>query len=140
MVRLKTYGGLADFENFWLGHDRFMSQFMREVKPYAEVNYPRYNIVKNESDYTIEVALAGWNKKDLQVVLKENILTISGDKKESDEEYIHKGVSGKAFKRVFTLADYLEVEDVKFQDGMLVVSLVDIEYEEKKPHTFEIKG
>ena len=85
MVRLKTYGGLADFENFWLGHDRFMAQFLKEVKPYAEVNYPRYNIVKNESDYTIEVALAGWNKKDLQVVLKENILTISGDKKDSDE-------------------------------------------------------
>ena len=140
MVRLKTYGGLADFENFWLGHDRFMAQFLKEVKPYAEVNYPRYNIVKTDASYWIEMSLAGWSKKDLQVVLKDNILTITGDKDDSHKNYVHKGVSGKSFKRAFTLADYLEVVDVKFQDGMLEIALQDKDYEEKKPHTFEIRG
>jgi molecular chaperone IbpA len=139
MVRLKTYGGLADFENFWLGHDRFMTQFLEEVKPYAEVNYPRYNIVKTDGAYWIEMSLAGWTKKDLQVVLKENILTITGDKDESHKKYIHKGVSGKAFKRVFTLADHLKVVDVKFQDGMLEIALEDKDYEEKKPQTLKIR-
>ena len=80
MVAIRTFGGLADFENFWLGFDRFNRQFTREVLPYAEVNYPRYNIVKDEDNYTIEIGLPGWTKNDLEVSLKESILMIEGKK------------------------------------------------------------
>ena len=76
MVGLRTFGGLADFENFWLGFDRFNRQFTREVLPYAEVNYPRYNIVKDEDNYTIEIGLPGWTKNDLEVSLRESLSLI----------------------------------------------------------------
>jgi|TARA_B100001964_G_scaffold8108_1_gene8709 molecular chaperone IbpA len=140
MVGLRTFGGLADFENFWLGYDRFNRQFTREVLPYAEVNYPRYNIAKEADNYTIEVGLPGWNKKDLEVVLKENILTIEGKKQETSSEYIHRGVSGKAFKRTFTLQEDLIVQDVRFENGMLEILIMTIVPDERKPKTFEIKG
>ncbi len=140
MVGLRTFGGLADFENFWLGYDRFNRQFTREVLPYAEVNYPRYNIVKNEDNYKIEIGLPGWTKNDLEVSLRESILTIEGKKQDTSAEYIHRGVSGKAFKRTFTLQEDLVVQDVNFKNGMLTVDIEAVIPDEKKPKTFRIKG
>ena len=140
MVGLRTFGGLADFENFWLGYDRFNRQFTREVLPYAEVNYPRYNIVKDKDSYDIEIGLPGWNKNDLEVSLKESILTIEGKKQNTSAEYIHRGVSGKAFKRTFTLHEALVVQDVNFKNGMLTVEIDIVIPDEKKPKIFSIKG
>ena len=140
MVRLRTFGGLADFENFWLGYDRFNRQFTREVLPYAEVNYPRYNIVKDKDSYDIEIGLPGWSKNDLEVSLKESILTIEGKKQDTSAEYIHRGVSGKAFKRTFTLHEDLVVHNVTFKNGMLTVEIYIVIPDEKKPNTFSIKG
>jgi molecular chaperone IbpA len=140
MVGLRTFGGLADFENFWLGYDRFNRQFTREVLPYAEVNYPRYNIVKDKDSYDIEIGLPGWNKNDLEVSLKESILTIEGKKQDTSAEYIHRGVSGKAFKRTFTLQEDLVVHSVTFKNGMLTVEIDIVVPDEKKPKTFSIKG
>ena len=140
MVGLRTFGGLADFANFWLGYDRFNRQFTKEVLPYAEVNYPRYNIVKDKDDYTIEIGLPGWTKDDLEVSLRESILTIEGKKQDASAKYIHRGVSGKAFKRTFTLHEDLVVQDVNFKNGMLTVYIEAVIPDEKKPKTFRIKG
>ena len=140
MVGLRTFGGLADFENFWLGYDRFNRQFTREVLPYADVNYPRYNIVKDEDNYTIEIGLPGWTKNDLEVSLRESILTIEGKKQDASAKYIHRGDSGKAFKRTFTLQEDLVVQDVNFKNGMLTVDIEAVIPDEKKPKTFRIKG
>jgi molecular chaperone IbpA len=104
------------------------------------VNYPRYNIVKDKDSYDIEIGLPGWNKNDLEVSLKESILTIEGKKQDTSAEYIHRGVSGKAFKRTFTLHEDLVVHNVTFKNGMLTVEIDIVVPDEKKPKTFSIKG
>ena len=83
--------------------------------------YPPYDIVRaGENEYTIELAIAGFKKDELKVILKDNSLTISGDssKRHSNEEYLHKNIARRSFKRRFTLADNIQVTDAKFEDGV----------------------
>jgi molecular chaperone IbpA len=88
------------------------------------------------------MALPGWSKDDIDIKQHKNKLTIEGTQKqelESDEErYIHKGLSGKTFSRIFTLGDWVEVSDAGFKNGMLVINLQVHIPEENKPTTINI--
>jgi len=90
-------------------------------------NYPPYNIV-NGSDgrTTLEVALAGFSREDIEVETERNVLTVSARKAPEDKErnYEHKGISYRTFSRNWQMADDVEVEDVKFVDGLLTITLV----------------
>ena len=109
------------------------------------VNYPPYNLVKTgDHKFNIEIALAGFNKKDIEITSENNILTIEslvnnfkGDKKE--EDVIHKGISKRYFKRSFTIADDIEIKGAELKDGLLKVSLEKIIPESKKLKTISIK-
>ena len=110
------------------------------------VNYPPYNIVKTGTNkYDIEVALAGFNKKDIDVSVENGVLTIeskTSDKDESKDEdgnTIYKGISKRYFKRSFTIADDVEVKGAELKDGLLKVSMMKIVPESKKLKTIEIK-
>ena len=84
--------------------------------------FPRHNVVKvSEETFQIELALAGYSRDDLTVELEDGLLVISGEKEDSDVEYLHKGISTKKFKRTFRLNENVEVADANFVDGMLVV-------------------
>ena len=107
-------------------------------------NYPPYNIVKTgDNKFDIEVALAGFNKKDINVTSENGMLTIESkedDKsKDKDGEVLHKGISKRQFTRSFTLADDVVVNGAELKDGMLVIDLEKIVPEEKKPKTIKIK-
>ena len=106
-------------------------------------NYPPYNIVKTgDNKYDIELALAGFNKKDINVSVENGMLTIESkeDKsKDKDGEVIHKGISKRYFKKSFTISDDVEVKGAELKDGMLRVSMEKIIPEAKKLRTIDIK-
>ena len=106
-------------------------------------NYPPYNIVKTgDNKYDIELALAGFSKKDINVSVENGMLTIESkeDKsKDKDGEVIHKGISKRYFKKSFTISDDGEVKGAELKDGMLRVSMEKIIPEAKKLRTIDIK-
>ena len=108
------------------------------------VNYPPYNIVKTGTNkYDIEVALAGFGKKDIDVSVENGVLTIESKVEEKDKDEdgntIYKGISKRYFKRSFTIADDVEVKGAELKDGLLKVSMEKIVPESKKLKQIEIK-
>ena len=108
------------------------------------VNYPPYNLVKTGTHkFDIEIALAGFNKKDIEVTSENNLLTIESKQdeksKDKDGEVIHKGISKRYFKRSFTIADDVEVKGAELKDGLLKVSMEKIIPDAKKLKTIDIK-
>ena len=110
------------------------------------VNYPPYNIVEtSKNKYDIEVALAGYNKKDIDVSYEDGQLTIKSKRSEKDESKdedgntIYKGIAKRYFERSFTIADDVEIKGAELKDGLLKVSLEKIVPESKKPKTIDIK-
>ena len=109
-------------------------------------NFPPYNIVKTgENSYDVELALAGFNKKDIEVEYKENQLTVKSKKQEKQEEtdedgnVIHRGISKRMFSKSFTIANDVEVKGAELKDGLLKVSMERIIPEHKKAKTIDIK-
>jgi len=130
-----------------VGFDNVFDHFERMFEDdfrVPSVNYPPYNIVKTGTNtYDIEVALAGYNKKDIDVTYEENMLHIKSkkeDKEDKQEEgVIHKGIAKRYFSKSFTIADDVEVKGAELKDGLLKVSLERIVPESKKPRTISIK-
>ena len=115
----------------WLSHEKIFC------------NPPYNNIKLNDFNWTIEMALAGFNKKDIEVLYSDNQLTIKSifEKDEDDAEditTIHRGISKRQFKKAFTLADEVVINGAELKDGMLIVDLEKIVPEEKKPRTIKI--
>ena len=107
-------------------------------------NFPPYNIVKTgENTYDVELALAGFNRKDIEVEYKENNLTVKSKKQDEetdpDGNMIHRGISKRMFSRSFTVANDVEVKGAELKDGLLKVSLERIIPDHKKAKTIEIK-
>ena len=107
-------------------------------------NFPPYNIVKTgENTYDVELALAGFNKKDIEVEYKENLLNVKSKKveeeKDEDGNIIHRGISKRMFSKSFTIANDVEVKGAELKDGLLKVSMERIIPEHKKAKTIEIK-
>ena len=121
-----------------LGLDRFLSE------TYWNHNdkYPHHNIVKvDDVNYRVELALAGFNKEDLTVELKDGKLTIEGKKEEKpDVEYLHQGISLKKFLKTFRLVDTIEIKEAEFTNGVLAIKLHNNLPKEKQPKKVTIKG
>ena len=89
-------------------------------------NYPPYNLVTiSEVESRLELALAGFKKKEVNVYTQDGKLFIEGQKedKETETNYVHKGLAQRSFTRSWTLADDTEVRSVDFEDGLLTVKL-----------------
>ena len=135
------------FKPFSVGFDNLFDDFDRIYKfNSSSINhYPPYNIRKvNDTDYVIELAVAGFGKKDIEVKSQENTLTIkSKDKKEEvldkDEDILHRGISQRSFTRSFTVAEDVVVKGADLKDGLLSVKLERIIPDEKKPKIIDIK-
>ena len=124
--------------------DHFGSMFEDDMFDISIPNYPPYNIVKvKDNHYNIEVALAGYNKKDIEVNYENNMLTIkTADQKSEDKkegENIYKGIAQRMFKKSFTIADDCKVTGAELKDGLLKVSLEKIIPDHKKARTITIK-
>ena len=133
------------FDNIFDHFERMFDdgdEFFR--KPTAA--FPFYNIVKTgDTTYNIEVALAGYTKKDVKVDYADNLLTIKSVKdakdisKETAAGVIHKGIAKRYFSKVFTIANDVEIKGAELKDGLLKVSLNKILPEGKKPRKIEVK-
>ena len=103
--------------------------------------YPPYNIERlTENEYRITMAVAGFSKQDVKIEVKENTLSIRGEKKEAGNErtFLHRGIASRAFERRFQLADHVEVRGADVKDGLLSVDLEREVPERLKPRTIEI--
>ena len=131
-----------DLRPFSVGFDNIFDHFNLHLENTRSVNYPPYNINKiDDFNWNIEIALAGFGKKDIDVSTAENQLTIKSiesDEKD-DKDTIHRGISKRQFTRSFTLADDVVVHGAELKDGMLTIELEQIVPEEKKPKTNKIK-
>ena len=132
-----------DLRPFSVGFESIFDHFNLHLDSQRTVNYPPYNINKlDDLNWNIEMALAGFGKKDIDISTANSQLTIKSvvDKnKDETAGTIHKGISKRQFTRTFTLADDVVVNDAELKDGMLVVNLEKIVPEEKKPKTIKIK-
>lgn len=104
-------------------------------------SYPPYNIVKEtESEWRIEMALAGWSKDDIEISTETNVLTIkSKAEQESDGDFIHRGVAKRSFTKTFNIADDVEIGDITHENGLLNIKLTKIVPESQKRKVYDIK-
>jgi len=130
-----------------VGFDRLNSMFEQLTGNANEgfENYPPYNIDRlGENKYRITMAVAGFTMDDLNIVLHNGELSVSGALKEKEAEdglqVLHRGIAARAFQRSFRLADYIQVTNAELKDGLLTVHLVREVPEEKKPRTIAIKS
>ena len=132
-----------------IGFDNVFDHFERMMDDHnfnemVRYNCPPYNIVKTgKNTYDIELALAGFNKKDIEINMEDGMLNIKSvveATKDKDEDgVIHKGIAKRYFSKSFTIADDVEVKGAELKDGLLKVSLERIVPESKKPRTIDIK-
>ena len=126
--------------------DHFESMFNHQYDSINVPNYPPYNIIKTgKHTYDIQVALAGYGKKDVDVSFENSILTIKSikDKEEKEVEdndgVLHKGIAKRMFTKSFTIADEVEIKGAELKDGLLIVSMERVIPEHKKARTIKIK-
>ena len=131
-----------------IGFDNVFNQFERmfdtQFDSISVPNFPPYNIVKTgDNKYDVELALAGFNKKDIDVTVEDGTLTIKSIVKEAKDKkedgVIHKGIAKRYFSKSFTIADDVEVKGAELKDGLLKVSLERIIPESRKAKTISIK-
>ena len=108
-------------------------------------SYPPYNIERtDENHYRVTLAVAGFGEKDLNVEVRDGVLSVSGKRedgvKEDKGSFLHQGIAGRAFERRFQLADHVEVRSAKLENGLLHIELEQIVPEEKKPRRIAING
>tara|TARA_R110000751_G_scaffold242995_1_gene343209 strand:+ start:232 stop:657 length:426 start_codon:yes stop_codon:yes gene_type:complete len=129
------------FAAYAVGFDSILSRLAEITidKPESP-NYPPYNIRKiDDLKYSIDLALAGFGKKDISVDYADNSLTIKSIKDESKkDDIVHRGISHRSFTRTFALSDDVIVNDAKFENGLLSIELEKIVPEEKRPKEIKI--
>jgi molecular chaperone IbpA len=126
-----------------VGFDRVFSLLDSFGNDGAAPGYPPYNIERTgENAYRISVAVAGFTDKELNLEVKENVLTIHGEKnaaeKKQDGEVLYQGIAARAFERTFQLADHVEIRGANLENGLLHVDLVREIPESKKPRKIAI--
>ena len=134
---------------FSIGFDDMFDQFenlLGNGSLAMQSNYPPYNIRKTGKDkYSIEVALAGFSRKDVEVEFEDNLLTVRTKQVNKTEdniengEILHKGISQRQFARSFTIADDVKVNGAELKDGLLTIACERIVPEFKKKKLIEIK-
>jgi molecular chaperone IbpA len=133
-----------DFSPLWrstIGFDRLFD-LAESAQRATEDNYPPYNIERLDDDrYQISLAVAGFSPEEIAVTAEQNVLTIEGTKAEkANSDYLYRGISTRAFKRQFSLADYVQVKDARFENGLLSIELVRQIPEAMKPRRIAING
>lgn len=125
-----------------VGFDRLVDLLDQSSHWTAEDNYPPYNIERvGEDDYRISLALAGFSPDEVTITAEQNVLTVEGAKSQKAEtEYLYRGISARPFRRVFNLADYVQVKSASFEEGLLKIELVREVPEAMKPRRIAING
>jgi molecular chaperone IbpA len=137
---MRTY----DFSPLWrstVGFDRLFD-LAETAHRAGEDNYPPYNIERLADDrYQISLAVAGFAPNDIAITAEQNVVTIEGSKPDKAEhDFLYRGISTRNFKRQFNLADYVQVKNAVFDNGLLKIELVREIPEAMKPRRIAING
>ena len=135
---------LQDFRDWVIGYDKIFNTVLNQHNNLInnKPNYPPHNLIEYEDGkYTITLAIAGISKEDLDVTLEEQNLTISYDGKETESngKILYRGIANRSFKKIFHLADNIEVNDASIDNGLLTIDLEQNIPDHKKPRTIELK-
>jgi molecular chaperone IbpA len=131
---------LSPLYRSFVGFDR-LADLLDSASTEAATGYPPYNIERTgENTYRIEIAVAGFRPEDLNIEVKENLLTVQGRKPANEEtrRFLHRGLAERNFERRFQLADYVVVSDARLDAGLLQISLKRELPEALKPRTIAI--
>lgn len=122
----------------FVGFDHLFNELEFTAK-HSNDHYPPHNIIKaGESEYLIELAIAGFTKDEITVEVKDRTLTVKGEHVSKGREFIHRGISTKKFKRTFRLSEHVHVNGADIQDGILAIELQYVIPEEMRPRKIEI--
>jgi molecular chaperone IbpA len=135
---------LTPFYRSTVGFDRLFN-LLDQTSAESVPGYPPYNIERTgENAYRVSVAVAGFAENELNIELKDNTLTVKGEKQAKQEqksgEVLYQGIAARAFERVFQLADFVQVKGAALENGLLHVDLVREIPEAKKPRQIPING
>ena len=148
MVRLNTtnwndfVSAFPQVESRLIGFDRVFDAVTRlhTVEGGQSNSFPPYNIKRiDDENYEIQIAIAGFKKSELNVVVEDGNLIVKGEQEKSEDEFLHKGIAERNFTRTWGLADEVKVTGSELKDGVLSISLVNEIPEEKKPQSIKIK-
>jgi len=123
-----------------IGFDR-LGSLLDTLASFEGPSYPPYNIERiGENEYRVSMAVAGFGESDLAIEVKENTLSIRGEKRveQEDTTFLHRGIASRSFERRFQLADHVVVKGAALENGLLYVDLVRELPEAMKPRTIEI--
>ena len=134
-----------DYAPLWrstIGFDRLLDMVDAAQRAGSDDNFPPYNVERlGDDSYRISLAVAGFAPDEIAVTAEQNVLTIEGQKAEKEQgEYLYRGISARHFKRRFNLADYVQVKDATFENGLLRVELAREIPEAMKPRRIAING
>ena len=145
MVTSRALANLFDTATLaphFVGFDSLFDRLNEHYQLHTTTNFPPYNIRKlEENKWQVEVALAGYDKKDIEVKTIEGSLvvaTVDNEKDTEDSELVHRGISQRKFSRTWSMADDAVVQEAKMEDGMLYVKIERIVPDEKKPKLIKI--
>jgi len=128
-----------------VGFDRLFDMLDSVAQYDSNQTYPPYNIERSDdTHYRITLAVAGFGEKDLNVEVREGVLTVQGKRGEEQGQknpgYLYQGIAGRAFERRFQLAEHVEVRGAKLENGLLHIDLERVVPEERKPRRIAING
>ena len=134
---------ISNLPRFAIGFDRMFEELARTQEKLNNTNYPPYNIIqKNEDEYTISIAVAGFSQDELSITKEKNILVIEGKHadvvEEEETNYLHKGISERDFRREFRLAEHVVGIYSTLELGILNIHLKREVPDEQKPMTIAI--
>lgn len=126
-----------------IGFDTLFNDIEKRFANQIQTNYPPHNVIKHDDDnYSIEIAVSGFNKEEVKIEVADNQLTITGTRTRDDDtavEYLHRGLASRDFTRVFPLAEHIVVGDATIKNGILTIGLKRILPEALKPRLIDIK-
>lgn len=140
MTRTFTFNSASLGGPWAIGFEKVWNQ-LHDIEAVNSGNYPPYNIIKHDAEnWSIELAVAGFKRSELDIELAEGVLTITANSEptETELEYVHRGLAKRAFTRKWTLAEDVVVQDASLTDGVLAIQLQRIIPEEKKPRKIDI--
>jgi len=135
----------SPFRRSTVGFDRLFDMLENNSFGPAQENYPPFDLIKlGDNDYRIELAVAGFKPDEIDITAQQNVLIVSGRKKDEDEQkgsdYIYRGIANRSFERRFALADHIQVKGADLKDGLLSIELVREIPESMKPKKISIGG
>jgi molecular chaperone IbpA len=125
---------------FFIGFNKELDRLSNIHREATRQSYPPYDVVRIDEDtYRLSLAIAGFNKDEIEVSVENGSLIIKGEKAEEELDYLHKGIATRKFTRTFALGEHMEVDRAEAEDGILHVVILRNIPEEKKPKTIKIK-